>query len=90
MRIFLLILFLEQIDRIENNVEKIHSDLDKSNKILKGIESLPGAFSNAMSSKDKGPNFEYRDRTLEIKYKEQVVDYEILEKLSNDHCMILM
>jgi hypothetical protein len=81
----LFFLFLEQIDRIENNVEKIHSELDKSNKLLRGIESLPGAISNAMSKDSKGYTAEYKDRTLEIKYKEQVVDYDILEKLPNDH-----
>lgn len=79
----------EQIDRIENNVEKIHSELDKSNKLLRGIESLPGAISNAMSKDTKSFNAEYKDRSLEIKYKEQSVDYDILEKLPNDHCILV-
>lgn len=39
----------EQIDRIENNVEKIHNNVDKANRLLKGIESLPGAIGNALS-----------------------------------------
>lgn len=42
----------EQIDRIERDVESIHANLDTSNRLLRGIESIPGALANKFT---KGP-----------------------------------
>jgi hypothetical protein len=77
----------EQLDRIENNVEQIHSNLDRSNRILRGIESFGGAISNSVT-KDTTSNFvpgQFKDRTLEIKKDIPPLDFNILEKLNNDH-----
>uniref|UniRef100_A0A6B2L835 t-SNARE coiled-coil homology domain-containing protein n=1 Tax=Arcella intermedia TaxID=1963864 RepID=A0A6B2L835_9EUKA len=49
----------EQIDRIENSVENIHSNMDKAERLLRGIESLPAYIGNSMRAKKevvKKPN----------------------------------
>ncbi|KYQ96754.1 GRAM domain-containing protein [Tieghemostelium lacteum] len=78
----------EMIDNMERNIENIHSNLDKSERLLKGIESVGGAISNALS-KDKtkgGPNLPTPvDRTLQIRRRDEPpLDIDILEKLKND------
>jgi len=75
----------ETIDRIENDVESIHHNLEQSDKLLKGIESVPYSIRNAFS-KDQ-PSFERKfvDRTLEVKKEYPPADYDILEKQPNDH-----
>eukprot|EP01114_Cavostelium_apophysatum_P015389 TRINITY_DN4178_c0_g1_i1.p1 TRINITY_DN4178_c0_g1~~TRINITY_DN4178_c0_g1_i1.p1 ORF type:complete len:482 (+),score=140.25 TRINITY_DN4178_c0_g1_i1:93-1538(+) len=78
----------EQLDRVETNIEGIHANLDKADRLLRGIESVGGAFANKFSKDVDGrPSGGLGgDRTLDIKVKElPPVDFEILEKLSNDH-----
>jgi len=36
----------EQLDRIERNVDNIHANLDKSDRLLRGMESIPAYFGN--------------------------------------------
>lgn len=58
-------LILEQIDRVENNVESIHANLDKSNRLLRGIESFPGAVVNSLTKDKTGREpTEVKDRTV--------------------------
>lgn len=38
----------EQLDRIENTVEMMHAKLDKTDRLLRGIESLPAYIGQAM------------------------------------------
>jgi hypothetical protein len=45
----------EQIDRIEGNVERIHSRLNETNTLLRGIESLPAYIGNKFKKDKKQP-----------------------------------
>ncbi|GAM24446.1 hypothetical protein SAMD00019534_076210, partial [Acytostelium subglobosum LB1] len=78
----------EMIDQIEYNVENIHGNLDKSERLLKGIESFGGAISNAMS-KEKVPDrqpYQSVDRSLKVRPRDEPsVEIDILEKLPNDY-----
>jgi len=80
----------EQIDRIETGVESIHGGLDKTHKILKGIESLPSYIGNALAKKDKGKSFEAvpskPERIIAVPTsKPSSLSIEILCKLPNDN-----
>lgn len=63
----------EQIDRIENNVESIHGNIEKSNRLLRGIESVPGSIANSFTKDipNKGPA-EFKDRTVRLNVLIQV------------------
>jgi len=81
----------EIIDNMENNLDNIHSNLDRSDKLLKGIESWGGAISNSFDKdfKKKGGPVDGKgdpiDRTLQVRKREEpALDIDILEKLSND------
>ncbi|KAL6062727.1 hypothetical protein QOT17_011171 [Balamuthia mandrillaris] len=76
----------EQIDRIENDIEKVHGNLDKGERLMRGIESLGGYVLNNVTnpvSSAKGTNF--TDRTLHVAKRTKVVTLEILIKHKNDH-----
>lgn len=45
----------ETLDRIESNLNNIHYNLDKSDRLLRGIESLPAYIGNAMKKKKRPP-----------------------------------
>ncbi|KAF2077361.1 hypothetical protein CYY_001364 [Polysphondylium violaceum] len=80
----------EIIDNMENNLDNIHSNLDRSDKLLKGIESWGGAISNSFDKDFKngnkgGPANAPIDRTLQVRKREEpALDIDILEKLAND------
>jgi len=75
----------ESIDRIENHVENIHANLDTSDRLLRGIESLPAYIGNALRSKQKPkPPPTATDRSINIKKQEKHMDIEILYKKKND------
>eukprot|EP01133_Synstelium_polycarpum_P013382 gene13382-15741_t len=78
----------EMIDNIERNVEHIHSNLDKSERLLKGIESFGGAMAMSMSKEKSSPdthNQPQLDRTLQMRRREEpATEIDILEKLPND------
>jgi len=75
----------EQIDRIENNVSLIHTNLDKGGRLLRGIESLPGSIANSLSKEKNGYiPAAHKDHTLEVKREVPSEDFDILQKLSND------
>jgi len=79
----------EQIDRIERDVENIHSNLDKADRLLRGIESFGGAIVNSMTKdKTKGakPDWQPTDRTIVVEAKKLPnLDVEILFKHTNDN-----
>eukprot|EP01132_Coremiostelium_polycephalum_P007898 gene7898-9717_t len=78
----------EIIDNIERNVEHIHGNLDKSDRLLKGIESFGGAISNAFSKEKVSDlnGFQPRDRSIQIRPRDEPpLEIEILEKLPNDN-----
>eukprot|EP00026_Physarum_polycephalum_P001563 Phypoly_transcript_01565.p1 GENE.Phypoly_transcript_01565~~Phypoly_transcript_01565.p1 ORF type:complete len:546 (-),score=84.07 Phypoly_transcript_01565:1662-3230(-) len=75
----------EVIDLIERDVENIHNNLDKANRLVRGIESVGGTIANAFSSEKKtGRDVQFVDRTLVSKRIEVPVDIQILLKLKND------
>lgn len=74
----------EVIDLIERDVENIHANLDKANRLVRGIESVGGSVANAFSSDKNYKDMQYVDRTLVSKRIEVPVDIQILWKLSND------
>ncbi|EGC37839.1 hypothetical protein DICPUDRAFT_149475, partial [Dictyostelium purpureum] len=77
----------EVIDNIERNVENIHANLDRSDRLLKGIESFGGAISNSFNKEKPSnrPEFEPIDRTLQVRPRDEPpAEIDILEKLSND------
>jgi hypothetical protein len=45
----------ETLDRIESNLNNIHYNLDKSDKLLRGIESLPAYIGNSLKKKKRPP-----------------------------------
>lgn len=75
----------EVIDLIERDVENIHNNLDKANRLVRGIESVGGSVANAFSGdKHSGRDVHFKDRTLVSSRIEMPVDISILWKLSND------
>eukprot|EP01120_Amphizonella_sp_Union-15-10_P002768 TRINITY_DN13061_c0_g1_i1.p1 TRINITY_DN13061_c0_g1~~TRINITY_DN13061_c0_g1_i1.p1 ORF type:complete len:461 (-),score=88.31 TRINITY_DN13061_c0_g1_i1:33-1415(-) len=75
----------ETIDRIEASVENIHHHLDTSDKLLRGIESLPAYIGNLMKSKKKPmPVQDPKDRKIIVEKQERHMDIEILYKWKND------
>eukprot|EP00026_Physarum_polycephalum_P012739 Phypoly_transcript_13068.p1 GENE.Phypoly_transcript_13068~~Phypoly_transcript_13068.p1 ORF type:complete len:299 (+),score=46.60 Phypoly_transcript_13068:71-967(+) len=55
----------EVIDLIERDVENIHNNLDKANRLVRGIESVGGTIANAFSSEKKtGRDVQFVDRTV--------------------------
>ncbi|EGG17374.1 GRAM domain-containing protein [Cavenderia fasciculata] len=79
----------ELIDNIERNVENIHGNLDRSDRLLKGMESWGGMISNAMGKDETAnrerPSHDQVDRSLKVRPRDDpAVDIDILEKLPND------
>jgi len=75
----------EQIDRIERGVENIHSNLDKGDRMIRGIEGLGGHFLNQVTTQKKREMPTFQERKIEwAKKRPQKLDIPILEKLSND------
>eukprot|EP01113_Clastostelium_recurvatum_P035821 TRINITY_DN5030_c0_g1_i3.p1 TRINITY_DN5030_c0_g1~~TRINITY_DN5030_c0_g1_i3.p1 ORF type:complete len:526 (-),score=113.14 TRINITY_DN5030_c0_g1_i3:54-1580(-) len=74
----------EVIDLIERDVERVHANLDKSDRLLRGIESVGGGLKNALSSEKKGKDMQYIDRTLVVTKEDVPVDVDILWKQPND------
>lgn len=56
------------IDLIERDVEHIHNNLDKADRLVRGIESFGGSVQNAFSSQKKGKEMSYVDRTVSSAY----------------------
>eukprot|EP01097_Dermamoeba_algensis_P003008 TRINITY_DN2212_c0_g1_i1.p1 TRINITY_DN2212_c0_g1~~TRINITY_DN2212_c0_g1_i1.p1 ORF type:complete len:473 (+),score=122.95 TRINITY_DN2212_c0_g1_i1:216-1634(+) len=77
----------EQIDKIEHSLENINNRLDKTDRLLVSLESLPGAIYNALTEdKTKGPTaFVPGDRPLGFKPRLPPVDIQILLKHANDN-----
>jgi len=75
----------EVIDLIERDVENIHNNMDKANRLVRGIESVGGSIANALSNEKKsGRDVNFADRTLVSTRIDTPVDIQILWKLSND------
>jgi len=75
----------EVIDIIERDVENIHNNLDKANRLVRGMESIGGSISNAFTNEKKtGRDVNFVDRTLVSKRVDMPADVIILWKLSND------
>mmetsp|Transcript_11130 Transcript_11130/g.12250 ORF Transcript_11130/g.12250 Transcript_11130/m.12250 type:complete len:527 (+) Transcript_11130:41-1621(+) len=75
----------ERIDRIEGHVDNIHRNLDESNRLLKGIESLPAYIGHSMRKKKKNkPREPYKDRSIAINQPDAYMEVEILYKQSDD------
>lgn len=50
---------------IERDVENIHNNLDKANRLVRGIESVGGSLANTFSSeKHTGRDVHFKDRTV--------------------------
>ncbi|EAL73248.1 GRAM domain-containing protein [Dictyostelium discoideum AX4] len=78
----------EVIDGIEAKMDNIHANLDRSDRLLKGIESVGGALSNHFSKDTtNGPRKEFAplDRSLQVRPRDEPpIEIDILEKLAND------
>jgi hypothetical protein len=59
----------EQIDRIERNVENIHKNLDKGDRMIRGIESLGGHFKNQLTSQKQRAPLTFAERKIEWQKK---------------------
>lgn len=73
---------IEQLDRIENNIDDINADLDTSKRLLRGIESIGGATYNYFTNGVTPHKSKHIDRTLN--YRRDTPEFAILNKLSND------
>lgn len=52
---------------IERDVENIHNNMDKADRLMRGIESVGGSLANALTSEKKtGKDVKYVDRTVRI------------------------
>eukprot|EP01087_Luapelamoeba_hula_P010866 TRINITY_DN2898_c0_g1_i1.p1 TRINITY_DN2898_c0_g1~~TRINITY_DN2898_c0_g1_i1.p1 ORF type:complete len:409 (+),score=67.66 TRINITY_DN2898_c0_g1_i1:471-1697(+) len=75
----------QQIDRIENKIESIHNNLDKGERLVRGIESLGGHILNGMTSQKLGKRPEAGSRELTwARKRPDKVEVPILLKHSND------
>jgi hypothetical protein len=75
----------EQIDRIDNTLDSIHSKLDRSEKLMRDIESLPAYIGSTFSKKSKRKIMAPQDRNISVKKgKSPPMDIEILCKMSDD------
>jgi hypothetical protein len=78
----------ETIDRIELGIDNIHASLDKTHKLMRGIESIPSYIGNSLSKRkdqDNKRNTTVLDRTIVVAPgKLPSLDIEILCKLPND------
>eukprot|EP01100_Stratorugosa_tubuloviscum_P006112 TRINITY_DN2650_c3_g1_i1.p1 TRINITY_DN2650_c3_g1~~TRINITY_DN2650_c3_g1_i1.p1 ORF type:complete len:498 (+),score=222.53 TRINITY_DN2650_c3_g1_i1:130-1623(+) len=74
----------EMIDRIEVNVEKIHANLDRGDRYMRGIETVGGAFKNIVSKQKLFVGSGQQDRTISVERKPEVVNVEILLKNADD------
>lgn len=75
----------EQIARIENKVDNINTNLDKTEKLIRGMEStlsyIGGKFGR---NKDPPPVFAYKNKSLKVDANSKPVDIEILCKNADD------
>jgi hypothetical protein len=81
----------ETLDRIESNLNNIHYNLDKSDKLLRGIESLPAYIGNALKKKKRPPPPAPVKNDHSIKIKKAPtppMDIEILCKNKDDSCIL--
>jgi hypothetical protein len=75
----------EQIDRIDNTLDSIHSKLDRSEKLMRDIESLPAYIGSTFSKKSKRKIMAPQDRNISVKKgKSPPMDIEILCKHADD------
>jgi len=71
----------ETLDRMEGQLEHIQAMLDKGDRYISSMESVTGAFRNALSKEKKTPNFNNQfDRTLTIQRQAKLLDIDILMK----------
>eukprot|EP01105_Mastigella_eilhardi_P011014 TRINITY_DN2539_c0_g1_i2.p1 TRINITY_DN2539_c0_g1~~TRINITY_DN2539_c0_g1_i2.p1 ORF type:complete len:499 (+),score=128.22 TRINITY_DN2539_c0_g1_i2:73-1569(+) len=71
----------EIIDDIEHDVERVHNQLDKSNRHLRGIESVHGTLANKVIPVRKSKEYGRIDRTIKVAEKNIVEVIYILNKL---------
>eukprot|EP01127_Copromyxa_protea_P002557 TRINITY_DN1245_c0_g1_i2.p1 TRINITY_DN1245_c0_g1~~TRINITY_DN1245_c0_g1_i2.p1 ORF type:complete len:455 (-),score=67.76 TRINITY_DN1245_c0_g1_i2:108-1472(-) len=76
----------EQIDRIEGSLDRVHFKMDKAERLLRDIESLPAYIGSAIYTKaNKRQIHEPRDRKIAVmKGKSPPIDIEILCKMPDD------
>ena len=78
----------EVIDQISNTVENIHVNMDRGDRILRGLESFGGGLKNTFTKdQTKGKNIVYEriQRTIHLKSRmPEMVDVTILLKKSDD------
>jgi len=70
----------EQLDRIEEGVDNIHNNLDKTKEYIKSIKSLPHYIGNSLKNRKKRITAEPIDRTR----SKNLLNVEILCKMPDD------
>jgi GRAM domain len=78
----------EVIDRIEHDVQNIHANLDKGDRVLRGLETFGGGMKNVFTRDNthkNNPVFNRLERTLHLKARvPEVIDVNILLKHDDD------
>jgi hypothetical protein len=76
----------EKLDSIENTIEGIHAKMDKSDRLLRGIESLPAYIGQSLKKqKERRVKLIKEDRSVKVgKGKDPTMDIEILCKKADD------
>ncbi|KAH3757276.1 delta-aminolevulinate dehydratase [Pelomyxa schiedti] len=76
----------EVLDVMEHDVEKIHHDLDKGERHIRGCESIGGTIKNKVTHVSRGAHkdMHYIDRTIQVAEKVVIEEIDILQKLTND------
>lgn len=76
----------EQIDRIERDVENIHANLDKGDRLMRGIESFGGYLKNKFSSATqiRGTGTAIERKIEWQKRRPEKIDIPVLLKHKND------
>lgn len=57
---------IEQIDRIDGYLDSIHSKLDRSEKLMRDIESLPAYIGSTFSKRSKRRIMSPQDRNVRV------------------------
>lgn len=74
----------EQITRIESKLDNINHNLDKTEKLISGMESVLSYFGGKFGKEKKPPVASYKNKSLKVDANLTPVDIEILCKNTDD------
>ena len=86
----------EQLDRIETTIDNVHANLDKGDRLIRGISSVGGATKNLVTldkTKNNNPKYVKREHMAQQKWKKEgkPIELDILLKLQgNDYAEALL